>query len=803
MRPRMAHAAPSRHRKHSSGRQLLDFGEPIYKAGARILLTDVKAKITKRVYIPLELCLEKLSDDTIIYGGENSVVPRAGRALCIIAQEPKSRSKAKVILRAADLDAFKNKLDTRTSEEGLEKMQQWLKSATGSGMPTSSILTSLLGQLLYCTKGRNNFEVSCDAMRLTKLKQAVHQRENRHQAISTDVPREIKLVPEAHPTYRSFNEIDEAEEEKAETGFRNQQQMKLDNQRVRSASISGSSATQLELAEATMKSISNELASQENARFEQEVMSKASTTNAIYKLNELRSEREKRNQDNRAYREKMQEALAANDLVRKLEAKTRRDKVRHIREMNRMKWSCFPFANSGRWQKGTVIGPGPLPIRKLALLRRPSSSSSSSASPETDSNFPGREEAKCGRTKRERLGAAFELLRGLAKTYDTHYLDFDRAFHRLDKGSRGFVSPNDLQLMLRPFDLTTDDFELLWSHLDRDDSGFITKDDLVWGFYNKRQLLREAEQEDDTVLFRADILDRITHPVEDAHGADSANLVTRSTNGEPPAAAVTRVQIRISDVCYLENVPVGFEVFCIASCCQICREEGEDTLVISSEDRSDPALTYIGSPAKPPSRHYSRLTASPLTSASWGPDPSQSIILSNVVTNQVEMQHLLLEFRATAPGATSDVQSLFLGELFFPLAQLDLGTANGPRWLHLQHGDHGGQVQLQVRVGKHPKILAANVNQNSDPVSEPKHPPLSTNFEKHDFESEKAAAQGILLSLLDGAVNSAFDRKSSTFTKGNPSQFSSGELTDGRFGEERRAARQQLESLLGLTFAQK
>ncbi|GBG26933.1 Hypothetical Protein FCC1311_031562 [Hondaea fermentalgiana] len=413
------------------------------------------------------------------------------------------------------------------------------------------------------------------------------------------------------------------------------------------AGSAANSDQHLTQASITVKSIASELQRQQDGIVAQNIAATAFQADEIKKLDELRSGHSKRREENRAYRQKMQEAVAANELAMRLEAKARREKVRHTREMARMKWSCFPFANGGRWQKGTVIGPGPLPIRKLALLKRPSPCDEEQDQEEIhlSSHHRHRHQSGPSSSQRDRVAAAFELLRRLAKTYDPHYLDFDRAFLRLDRANRGFLRPADFRVMMRPLGLSDDDHMLLWSHFDRNQSGFVAKDDLVWGFYNKRQVLQEAQRVDDSTLFRAEVLDHIIHEQKIDGGASVEG--DRATEGSKKKDSSennkTTVMVRLGGVRELQDLPDGYKVFCIASCCQICKDDNEDTLIISSEVRSEVAI------AKSMGNNLHSMQVN------WD-DDFASIELSGVSTKHIEMEHLLLEFRATAPGATSDVQ---------------------------------------------------------------------------------------------------------------------------------------------------
>ena len=542
---------------------------------------------------------------------------------------------------------------------------------------------------------------------------------------------------------------------------------------------------------------------------------------------------------NRQYKVMINEALQVTDLTVKLEGKEKRDRVRHSRDLARLKWSMAPFHNSKTWVKGTVIGPGPMPIRALALMRKeqqdeqrlvaegsraPSTTSHARApvspvrAPRPNSAHPAQPGAAAlnvGQelTQRQRLQRCFDVVRELARTADEYYLDFDAAFARLDRRSRGFIARADLEFMLGGLYVTEADLDMLWCHFDRNKSGFVEKDDLVYAFYGQRQLLRAAQDLDESAAFRSTVLERVAQQA----------ARQRST-------ADVSVRVRLIALRGLKGLPAApLSAFCVVSCCSLSGEEGggeQETLVISDERRTrDAAVDLVGDEASVAwtarRRRSSRRGASmrrrrannqsedededegegegedePSAEARGSESGRGRILFKRGTMQQRRQERLLVEVRANHAGARSDVHSLFLGEIFYPLLDLDAatnaqhdGASAAARWIDLKHGDHGGQVRLQVE-------LCAPSGDDDEWANQA----FAEDWQELEQEQEEQGEQGEVESRLGQAKSpgraSRGSRRSASPHHSPSSRASRDEDEDRETDERRRAAASLLDELL-------
>jgi len=546
----------------------------------------------------------------------------------------RSRQKDHIVVATKHLSSIRKHLDNEEEAACVSKLERWLMK--GKNKPSSTDITKALSACLCCISSRNGFKASFDPAILSKYRKLFRKEKSNSE----------KLVPHQIPT-------SDSEDEDLNSKWEADQEMKQANKRI-SASLNKSQ--EITYAECAARSSQASLKARENELEEQRIVVQAYQQTARKTTTDLRCEMDVQKDQNRQYKSLINDALQTMDYCDKTEAKMKRDKVKHVRELNRLKTSSFPFQNSGKWKKGPMLGPGPHPVRNVAILKGQQQVQAPSTKVSRKPNL----------SQTERLVMAFEALRELAKTADQHYLDFETGFRTLDRHSRGFCSKRDLESFLhRKMILYQIDIDILWEHFDGDGNGFMDKDQLVWGFYNKRRLLNLMRKNEEHVSFQ--VLKEIEVPLEqlplyESHEPSSFCISVKSVKGVKGLSALDHA------------------IFCVISVCEIVPgdEDQEDTIVIFEEKRT----------------LNSNLRQDNRTLECFFED--EDLLFRKDSYEKRLNQHLLIEIRALEDGAASDVRSIFVGEIFMSFADLFSTTAHGEQWLSLQHGDFEGKILIRL-----------------------------------------------------------------------------------------------------------
>lgn len=681
-------------------------GVPAYKGGARLLVSNMHTKTTKRVFVPVQIFAHGLQTKQV---NEREGKARRGEQFLLVkAQEPMSRKKAEIKLRVADLNAVRFNLDDQPDKSGAQAVRElevWL--GMDGSKPSNDVLSKALSHAVCGLQSSKGFELYCDTNKLKRMQKDKARQEREKQSggyaahrSSPDEPRGIILNSTGRSKQLAQEDSSSSDSDGESAQYEADRRMKAAN---RKANQSGK-PFDVTMAEIAVRETRKTLEQQRESILEHRTISRAHQSSQFATMQKMLKEQDQTRKQNREYKILINDALNAMDMSETLENKAKRDRVRHMRELNRMKWTLFPFRSGGKWQKGAVIGPGPTPIRALALMKREPAQRKGSKTKGTSAGAEGSArrveqvpELVCASTtlrdvyvppsskpkppatgsgyidtQTERLRKAFQVLRELAKTNDEYYLDFKAAFARIDRKGRGYIGRKDLEFMLGGLMLTEADIDQFWGHFNRYGKDYIDADGLVWGFFNQRKLLEKTKQADETLAFRTNLLDRVAQQ----------RAKTRSKQD-------VALRIQIMGVRNLVGIPLeGLDVFCIVSCCKIMDEDGEDVIVISDEERSrDARLRHVGSKAE----------------ASWGTRRGSMHFKRGTMCER-RHERLLIECRANTVGSRTDVHSIFLGEIFYPVLDLDATTnKNGDeghtlRWIDLKHGDAKGQILVRVEL---------------------------------------------------------------------------------------------------------
>jgi len=514
-------------------RSVLEFGEPVYKGGARIPLSDAAKKRVSLEFVPIELRLEKTRSDFTVRA-KSDYDERKSRVLAMKVTAPNQKS-VTLILRSQDFSKIRKGVTKSDLKSAISSIETWLEHGR---QPQASVLTEVFSQILHGFVSGKAFKVGYDPSRLRKLEKKCEE----------DVPESLREIQ-----LRDHGFSGEAQDRldlSAAINYEEKQRSLSQNRRSWNLA-----RNQISIAEIAAKTSKDELEKHQQKISEFGIIANAQESQRWKVLKKKHLELEETRRKNREYKKSLSEAVEANKISARLHARAKREKVRHVRKMGLMKRTVFPFKHSESWQKGPSLGEGPIPVRRIALARTTASRRTNQGGLSSSSNI----------SQKERVLKAFDLIRRLARTLDEHYLDFDRAFKRFDLSSRGFVCRTEFERMFIPLKLREEDFNLLWNHFDRKKTGLVEKADLVWGFYNKRTLTEEVEKVEEHQLFKAEFVTK------------------KITN----AASGTSIDVSVEEICRLEHVPKDFEVVCISSLVRLCREDGVDTLVIFDERKTE------------------------------------------------------------------------------------------------------------------------------------------------------------------------------------------------------------------------
>lgn len=178
-----------------------------------------------------------------------------------------------------------------------------------------------------------------------------------------------------------------------------------------------------------------------------------------------------------------------------IEEDIRRQKSRAIRTAEHVRWTMAPngFVNRrGRYTKGIVIGPGPLPADATTALHDPRITY---AVNHFYWDQHGRRHIKTAADIDEGsvVAQAMEAIRRASVNASLYKLNLKTVFHEMDTSGDGFITISEMGRAFVRLGLKLEDkvLDALFSHFDPNNSGSVHYGEFVWAFFNRRSMVAQ------------------------------------------------------------------------------------------------------------------------------------------------------------------------------------------------------------------------------------------------------------------------------------------------------------------------
>lgn len=180
-----------------------------------------------------------------------------------------------------------------------------------------------------------------------------------------------------------------------------------------------------------------------------------------------------------------------------LDEDIKRQIIQNQRNGEHIRWTMAPNGYEiyrGKYQKGYVIGSGPLPADATTSLRDPRLES-------TLKHYTWDEHGRRHQKKNvgDDLGVmeeAMEIIRKASTNASLYKLNLKDLFHEMDSSGDGYLTITELHTFFLSLglQLNPQSLQALYSHFDANHSGSIHYSEFIWAFFNRRSFLKQWKQ---------------------------------------------------------------------------------------------------------------------------------------------------------------------------------------------------------------------------------------------------------------------------------------------------------------------